>query len=352
MSDAAATLRHVVPGTAEPGWAELCDALADVLDHAADGRPIELDRLKSRVYRLRAGQDGHARSIVVKRYDPWLARRNELVLRRWLPALDLSDRAPRLLATAAERAGAWVWHVYEDLAGDALDPADPDPLDVEAVADLIAALHTRAAGHALVPQCRHFCGCLGAGFFAANVRDAIAVLESLAPPRVEPTPEQGELRGRLLDRLYRLRSEVGARTALLQERGGPDTLLHGDLWTTNALVTAGAARGTRVARLIDWDHAAVGPVTYDLSTFLYRFPKAERPWILQMYARALQRAGWRLPSPRDLNAMFETAEYARYACRIVWPAVALLEERAAWGFDQLAEVERWFDALELVLPDT
>ena len=71
MSDAAATLRHVVPGTAEPGWAELCDALADVLDHAADGRPIELDRLKSRVYRLRAGQDGHARSIVVKRYDPW-----------------------------------------------------------------------------------------------------------------------------------------------------------------------------------------------------------------------------------------------------------------------------------------
>jgi len=59
-----------------------------------------------------------------------------------------------------------------------------------------------------------------------------------------------------------------------------------------------------------------------------------------------------LPSPRDLNAMFETAEYARYACRIVWPAVALLEERAAWGFDQLAEVERWFDALELVLPES
>ncbi len=49
--------------------------------------------------------------------------------------------------------------------------------------------------------------------------------------------------------------------------------------------------------------------------------------------------------------MSETAEYARYANRIIWPAVALLEERAAWGFDQLAEVERWFDALELVLPE-
>ena len=49
--------------------------------------------------------------------------------------------------------------------------------------------------------------------------------------------------------------------------------------------------------------------------------------------------------------MFETAEYARYANRIIWPAVALLEEQAAWGFDQLAEVERWFDALEPALPD-
>src|SRR2546425_2767643 len=132
MSHAAATLRHVVPGTAEPGWVELCDALADVLDGAGvDGRPIELDRLKSRVYRLRAGEDGDARSIVVKRYDPWIARRNELVLRRWLAALDPADRAPRLLATAAERGGAWVWHGDEELAGEPPDPRDPDLIDVQ-----------------------------------------------------------------------------------------------------------------------------------------------------------------------------------------------------------------------------
>ena len=62
-------------------------------------------------------------------------------------------------------------------------------------------------------------------------------------------------------------------------------------------------------------------------------------------------AGWRLPPTGILNAVFETAEYARYANRIIWPAVALLEERAAWGFEQLAEVERWFDALELALPE-
>src|SRR2546422_7746733 len=41
----------------------------------------------------------------------------------------------------------------------------------------IAELHTRAAGQALIPECRHFCGDLGAPFFTANLRDAIAMLE-------------------------------------------------------------------------------------------------------------------------------------------------------------------------------
>jgi len=350
MIDLHATRRYSIPDTAEPGWPELCDVLDDVLPQAAPcDEPVELERLKSRVYRLQAGSNGRVHSFVLKRFDPWLARRNELVLRRWLPALGLAEHAPRLLATAAERHGRCVWHVYEDLGEGALDAAHPDPTLVAAVVDLIAKLHTRAAGHALVPQCRHFCGNLGAPFFVANLRDAIAVLEALAPPRVEPTPEQGALRGRLLARLYRIRDDLPRRVHLVETLGGPDTLLHGDLWTTNTLVRP-TARGL-VPRLIDWDHAAVGPVSYDVSTFLYRFPKPERPWILEAYRRAVAPAGWHLPPTWILNVVFETAEYARYANRIIWPAVALLEERAAWGFEQLGEIERWFDALELALPD-
>src|SRR3989454_10556112 len=134
------------------------------------------------------------------------------------------------------------------------------------------------SGHALLPECRHFCGDLGAPFFAANVRDAIGVLEGLVPPRVKPTPEQRALRSRLLVRLYRLRDELPGRVQRLVTLGGPETLLHGDLWTTNTFV-ATTGDGL-VARLIDWDHAAVGPASYDLSTFLYRFPRRERPWIL------------------------------------------------------------------------
>ena len=205
-----------------------------------------------------------------------------------------------------------------------------------------ASSHTKAAGHPLVPECRHYCGDLGAPFFAANVRDALAVVEALAPPRVQPTPEQSALRDRLLVRLRGLRDEGPERARMLRESGQPDTLLHGDLWTTNALVTATGDRLT--ARLIDWDHAAVGPPSYDLSTFLYRFPRRERPAILAAYRGAVAGATWSLPPDAELAVLFETAEYARYAA-------AVIQEGAAWGWEQLAEVERWFEALEPALPD-
>ena len=343
MTDLHAAVRRAVTDTAEPGGTELSEALRETL-HDSPGRDgfVSFERLKSRVYRLRLGATGaRGRSFVLKRFDPWLARRNELVARRWLPALGLGDRCPHLCVVAADRSGAWVWHVYEDIGDGAIDPENPDRPSVVAVVELLASLHTRAARHALLPGCRHIAGDLGAPYFAANVRDAIAVLEPL---------EQRPLRDRLLQRLYRLRDEQAHRAQQLDALGGPDTLLHGDLWTTNTFVAPPLDGGEPVARLIDWDHAAVGPATYDLSTFLYRFAPSDRPWILEAYARAVAPSGWTLPAAPELNGLFETAEYARYANRIIWPAVALLEEGAAWGWDMLAEVERWFNAMTTVLP--
>jgi len=340
VSELHTALLGTVIDVADSGAGEACHALEHaLLDAGASGR-VAVVRLKTHVYRVHAGANGDGRSFVLKRFDPWLGRRNERVARRWLPAMGLGDRCPRLLATAADPQGRWVWHVYEDLGDGAVDAASPDRAHVAAVVQLIAALHTRAAGHPLLPECRHYCGDLGAPFFAANVSDAIAMLEGLAPR---------PLRDRLLGRLYRLRDERPRRTQQLEKLGGPDTLLHGDLWTTNTFVTTTHAGVT--ARLIDWDHTAVGPATYDLSTFLYRFPRPERSWILEAYRRSVASAGWRLPTARDLNVLFQTAEYARYANRVIWPAAALLQEGAAWGWGQLAEVERWFDALEPALPD-
>jgi len=214
--------------------------------------------------------------------------------------------------------------------------------------ELIAQIHVRFADHTLLPECRLFGGDLGIHFFNSNVRDAIRCLESARPPAVELSSDQRGLRERLLARLQKLLDEQPARAQALAELGGPETLLHGDLWTTNTFVRPGP-NGPQ-ARLIDWDHAAVGLVSYDLSTFLLRFPSEHRSWILETYRQAVSQAGWRLPDPQDLNFLFETAELGRFANRIIWPAIALVKDRAAWGVEELAEVERWFEALEPVLP--
>src|SRR5205823_1467708 len=130
--------------------------------------------------------------------------------------------------------------------------------------------------------------------------------------------ETGKLRDRLLARLHSLSEQTVARAEASADLGLPETLLHGDLWTINFIMQR-QATGFH-ARLIDWDCAGVGPVTYDLSTFLLRFPKMERTWITQYYEEQI---GWSLPDYSELNFLFETAEYARFANRIIWPALAL-----------------------------
>jgi hypothetical protein len=347
--DQKAAVHSSLAEAAEPGVAELCEALGEVVHPSPSAGPVQIERLEAQVYRLSLGSNGTRQAFVLKRLDPLLARRTELVARRWLPALGLGDRCAGLLTTTADRWGEWVWHVYEDLGDGAVDPGRPDAFRVAAVMELLAALHTRAARHPLVPECRRYCGSVGAGHFVTSVRDAIAVLEELAPPRIDPTLEQRATRDGLLSRLYRLREELPRRVRLLESLGGPDTLLHGDPWPANTSVAANG-HGP-VARMTGWDHAAVGPASYDVSTFLYRFPKSERPWILEAYRCAVTRADWYLPPARDLNAMFETAEYARLANRVIWPAVALLEEHDPCGWRRLAEVESWFDTLEPALPE-
>ena len=149
--------------------------------------------------------------------------------------------------------------------------------------------------------------------------------------------------------MYPALTDAPRRAQVLKEAGGPDTLLHGDLWRANAFVTA-TGNGTRV-RLIDWDHVGVGPFSYDLSTFLMRFSPAERPWLLSHYRQAVAVAGWRLPAERELNVLFETAEYARFAIRAAWAAMAWLHDGAEWVPVELAEIERWFEAWRPVLAD-
>ena len=341
-------LGHLLEEWREPGATELCELLHAMLDGTPGSEEaIHIEQLKKAVYRLRIGS-GSGRTLVLKRHAPAIAQTDRLVVERWLPALGLVDRCPRLLATAAQREGRWVWHIYEDLGAETLaDRREPRCLD--AAVDLVAELHTRGAGHPLLPEVRWYGRDHGVHFFTANLRDSIAALEALATLRRDVPREFPAARARLLQRLHGLLEDAPRRIRVLEEAGGPDTLLHGDLWPKNVFV-AMTGDDPR-ARLIDWDHVSVGPFSYDVSTFLYQSPAEERPWIVQRYREAVARAGWRLPPVGELNLLFHTAEIARCANCLLWPAMALLNDGAEWGVTGLIEIERWFDALRPPLPD-
>src|SRR5206468_4287164 len=77
----------------------------------------------------------------------------------------------------------------------------------------------------------------------------------------------------------------------------------------------------------------------------------QRCCILDLYAESLEDADSRLPGRAELNLLFETAEVARCANRVVWPALAIAREGAAWGLPELAMVDGWFESLRPVLPE-
>ena len=316
----------------------------DFLAGARDLGEIHEERLNSDVYRLGCPANGVSRSFVAKRLDPDIARRNELVARRWLPAVGLAGAAPPLLAVRAEPDGSSVWHLYADLGHDSLDRAPAGGADLERASRTIAAIHARFRGHALLPECRLWGGDLGISMYRASIEDAIASIEAVQARRPRRGPE---LCRRLLARLKDLRAQGEARAATLSRFGGGPTLLHGDLWPMNVMLSRDD--GGR-ARLIDWDHAGVGPVSYDLSTFLSRLAVEQRVPLLRAYDDEIARCGWVLPSLEVLNEIFETAELGRIANRVIWPALAAWEHDADWAFEALHETERWFEALTPVLP--
>jgi len=341
--DVRSGLQRALAECGEPAFDELWEAFRELPDVGGADRIVRFEQLKRRVFRLEVASATTSRSVVLKRLEPTVAQRNRLLAERWLPALGLGDRCARLLGVAAVRTGDDVWHVYEDLGSDTL-ATSCSAEGVSATVDLIAELHTRAADHNVLPDVRRYARDLGVQYFMANVRDAISALEALSGASIEPPREFAGVAPRLLDRLLALRDDEARRRRVFDEAAGPETLLHGDLWPINVFVTnvSGALR----ARFVDWDRLGVGPFSYDLSTFLFRFPSAERPAMIALYREAVGRAGWRLSGDEELQVLFDTAERARYANRVIWPVHALLDNRAAWGFPELAEVERWFETLD------
>jgi hypothetical protein len=320
--------------------------LRTCLQEAFAARTVRLmgrEQLKIDVHRLRLDVDGDERSVVVKWSDPVVARRCELVARRWLPAAGLEDQGPPLLAVAAERTGEGSWHVYDDLPGHQLSTKRLIEAEVEAAICAIARVHTAFAEHPLIPEFRLWGGDRGARFYSANISDAVVALRSLQLEHRDAIAARDEL----LRWMARLKQEEPERTKALDASGGPETLLHGDLWPTNVLIVPNG--GPSRVRLIDWDEAAAGPIGFDLSTFLLRFDPSHRRWILETYGRTIDRlAGWKLPPEQDLTLIFETAAYARLASLLVWSIADFAESPAL--DERLVGIVDWLDAVSPVLP--
>jgi aminoglycoside/choline kinase family phosphotransferase len=345
------SLAHAIEGFAPEGAAELVHALERLLEAGAPGgggwRVAEAERLpRDRVLRLCVEREACTRGLFVKRLPPERAHRERAAIERWLPRVGLAAHGPPLLQTVAEPAGRCTWFVYEDLGPCALLENASDAASVGAAVALVAELHARCVEHALLGEARSFGADLGMPFYTASVRDATRALEALAAAGPPPA-ERRELCERLLGRLARLRAEQARRAASVEVLGGPETLLHGDLWTSNVLVRPGAA-GLE-ARLIDWDHAGVGPICYDLSTFLLRFPASRRAEILAGYL-ALAPREWPRPTREQWNELFETAELARLANATLWRALTVLDGHDVWGLEDLEACDADFAALAPVLP--
>jgi hypothetical protein len=358
-----AWLRGIEPA----GAPELEAALEQLL--GADGARICFEggqTLRRRqVHRLRfraeacAVRAGALHSLVVKRLSLDRSHREQRAVRLWLPRVGLGAHAAPLLEVAAARRADCVWHVYQDLGDGTLarvasEPGPPREERIRAALELVAALHLRFVAHPLLADCRLAGIDLGAGFFAASIGDAVRSLVALR--RLEGLPrERQPLIDRLLERLTALDNERDARTREVAELGWPETLQHGDLWLTNFMLVP-LAGGPHV-RLIDWDRAGIGAALYDLSTFLRQFPSIDRPWILAAYRECVERAGWPWPDPGVFDRVAETCELGRFASCLLWRTLSALELQHGgdslpdWLFDDLVEMERWFDQQTPLLPE-
>jgi Ser/Thr protein kinase RdoA (MazF antagonist) len=305
--------------------------------------PLEPEQIKENVHRVHVRTDEGERSLIVKWCDTLVAYRNRLVAQRWLPAAGLADLGPSLLEVQAARNGEGAWLVFEDLRGVPLSSDQPRDDEVEAAINAIARVHTGFAGHSLLRECRHAGGERGIAFYSANVRDATAALHSL------DAEHHGAARDDLLRRMRDLELQASERARALERAGGPETLLHGDLWPVNAIVLADGDSCT--VRFVDWDEAGVGPAGYDLSTFLLRFDPPRRRAIVEHYAHAVDRlAGWKLPSEQDLDVIFETAAFARLASLLVWSIAAAQEGDSGWLAERLSDMVAWLEEVHPVLP--
>lgn len=342
-------LKSLLENKNQQGIVELQAVLQDLLGKDVNGRLLAEEKLlRSRVYRLKFEIEGSVKSFVVKRLSPAKGQLERTAVERWLPHAGLETSAPPLIAAAAEKTGKCIWHIYDDLGDCSLTNYLQDTAIVREAIKLLARVHTSFVDHVFLSECRLLGENYDINFFSTCVKEAYRTLE-IAKRNTDDGHTIGlSIIDSLLQRLSKLYDNRAFYEVVMKEYNGPETLLHGDLWTTNFLIQRNSDNIHIL--LIDWDHIGAGPIYYDLSTFLMRFELKDRAGIVDLYQEAIGFTNWQLPGFEILNALFETSEYARLANATIWPAIAAAESQAEWAFDGLKEIDGWFEDMQPVLP--
>ena len=303
---------------------------------------VSVTCLREGVYRL--GLDGAtSATVVVKRLRAKRAQLERRVTGRWLPAVGMDTFGPPRRAAVGEADGRHVWHVYDDLGAWGLDGREIDSATIDVAMDRLADLHASFAGHPMLSEPRFAAGDLGAYFYTCSVRGALRCVDALQPPAVDLSPQEAAVRDTVRAHLARLQQEEPRRVRLIEDHGGPETLVHGDLTRANVFVLPGASGP--LVRLIDWDHVGVGPAGFDISTHVAYYGPAQRRLALERYTTAMAERGHPFRDDLDWDLLVATFEAGRLANQVIWVALGILEGNG-WTFRELAA---WADALAAVV---
>ena len=316
----------------EEPYRPLREALVETFGKAA--QQLRAEKLDGRAYRVKLEASEH-RSVVLKIFRVPRARRNELVLHRWLPAVGLSDLAPRLLAVAPAPDESSVWHVYED-CGDVTLADRQDPGSIRSGLRAIARVHAAFVEHPLLEEITTQGKPPGNYFFdTPELHESVrASVERLNGSHDVP---RSDTIAKLADCLAAL-APLFANSAPIS---GPQTLLHGDLYPSNIVVSNGAHDEGRAARLIDWDRVGIGPFIFDLAFIVGELPPESRQLALNAYRESMEAHLPRWPTPREWQQQFKRVRMGRIV-RAIATYVGLFENgNGQYAIEKFEESLSW-----------
>lgn len=317
----------------------VCELLSNVFSPGEPVRVLKVESPNPRVHRIDALTGGRRRRAFVKRSRADRARRNELVLTRWLPVAGLEELVPRLLGTVPGHADT-VWAAYEDCGDMTLAGISDRQMAIEAL-DALGRLHAAFVVSPLLQDIARAGKPVDQYVFdsAAQLASVQSRLGALGRSGV-PHPVR-----EMLAALEAALSNFADALRLPAPNYGPMSLLHGDLYASNVVIDVQQSAGqARRVRIVDWDRAGAGPIAFDLAFLIGDIAPQWRRDSLLAYERRMQCHLSPWPSQEAWQQRFHRIALGRMV-RAVSTCLDLADQgQQDYAMVKLAEARTWLEA--------